>query len=296
MQLFTTLSYIANHPLNRKRKMKAILNFFKWQIGSRLIPGEVIFSWINGSKIIARPGESSATGNIYCGLYTFSEMAYVLHSLTPEDLFIDIGSNIGCFTILACAVKGAKGYCFEPIPSTYNRLLNNLQLNNLTDRVKAFNIGLSDKEGTLSFTTDNNTTNRVVKERKPDSDEVMVKVMTLDKILIEESPTILKIDVEGYETPVLNGSLSVLKKESLNSVIIRQKGHGSRYGYDEKDIFVLMKSLGFNLYSYDPFKRRLEISEGVNPQTGNALFIRNASLVNHKISKAQKIYVSGISL
>jgi len=186
MQLITTLKYIANHPLNRKRKIKAILNFFKWQIGCRLIPGEVIFNWINGSKIIARLGESSATGNIYCGLYTFSEMAYVLNVLMPEDLFIDIGSNIGCFTILACAVKGARGYCFEPIPSTYNRLINNLHLNNLTDRVKAFNIGLSDKEGMLSFTTDNNTTNRVVKDGKTDSDTVMVKVMTLDKILFEE--------------------------------------------------------------------------------------------------------------
>jgi len=296
MQLYTTLSYIVSHPLNRKRKWAAIINFFKWQIGSRLIPGEVIFSWINGSKIIARQGESSATGNIYCGLYTFSEMAYVLHSLTPEDLFVDIGSNIGCFTLLACAVKGARGYCFEPVPSTYIRLLNNLQLNNLADRVKAINIGLSDKEGILSFTSDNNTTNRVIKDGAPISDAVMVKVMALDKILSIESPTAIKIDVEGYETPVLSGSLNILRKESLNSVIIRQKGHGSRYGYNEKNIFVLMKSLGFNLYSYDPFKRRLEISDGVNPRTGYALFIRNASLAQDKISEAQKILVHGISL
>lgn len=296
MHLITVLRFIVNHPLNRKRKIKAILNFLKWQLGCRLIPGEVIFNWINDSKIIARKGESSATGNIYCGLYTFSEMAYVLHLLTPEDLFVDIGSNIGCFTILACAVKGARGYCFEPVPSTYNRLINNLRLNNITDRVKAFNIGIADKEEMLAFTTDNNTTNRVVKDGKPDSDSVMVKVMTLDKILFEESPTILKIDVEGYETPVINGSLSVLKKESLNSVIIRLKGHGSRYGYDEKEIYNFMKSIEFNLYSYDPFNRRLEISEGINPQTGNALFIRNISLVKNKISEAQKISVSGISL
>lgn len=296
MRLLETLIFIINHPLNKKRKIRAFLNFVKWQIGCRLVPGEVIFSWINDSKIIARKGESSATGNIYCGLYTFSEMAYVLHLLTPEDLFIDIGSNIGCFTILASAVKGAKGYCFEPVPATFNRLNNNLRLNDITDRVKAFNIGLSDKEEILCFTTDMNTTNRVVMDAKPDSNIVSVKVTTLDRILKSESPTLLKIDVEGYETLVVNGALSTLGKESLNSVIIRLKGHGARYGYDEREIIKFMESIGFNLYSYNPFNRKLEISDVVNPLTGNAIFIRNLSLVKNKISEAQKISVSGISL
>jgi hypothetical protein len=66
-------------------------------------------------------------------------MAYVLHTLTPDDFFVDVGANVGSYTVLACAVRGAKGYCFEPVPTTYRRLLDNLRLNDLTSRVVSLN-------------------------------------------------------------------------------------------------------------------------------------------------------------
>ncbi len=294
MGLISSLYFISNHPLNRKRRIKAILKFFKWQIGSRLISSDIIYNWINGSKIIARKGEHSVTGQIYCGLYTFSEMAFILHVLTPEDLFIDVGSNIGCFTILACAVKGARGYCFEPITATYDRLIENLQLNNLTDRVKTFNIGISDKNEMLNFTTDKNATNLVIKDATQNSNVTSVKVTTLDNILSSESPSMLKIDVEGYETPVLKGAFKILQKESVNSLIIRLKGHGSRFGYDEREIFTLMKSHGFTSYNYDPFNRELEETEAANRLTGNVIFIHDLKTIKNKISASPKINVSGI--
>ncbi len=296
MGLLKTLLFISKHPLNRKRKTKAILNFFKWQIGSRLVPEEVIFNWINGSKIIARKGETSVTGQIYCGLYTFSEMAFVLHVLTPEDLFIDVGSNIGCFTILACAVKGAKGYCFEPIPDTYDRLVENIRINNLNDRVKALNIGISDKDESLYFTTNRNATNLVIREISENLNVQSVKVSSLDAILSDESPTMLKIDVEGYETPVLNGALKILHNKSVNSLIIRLKGHGSRFGYDEREIFTLMKSYGFGSYVYDPFTRKLKEDDAADSFTGNAIFIRDLEMIKNKIDHSPKIKVAGIEI
>lgn len=101
MSLLNTLKFIANHPLNRKQRLHALLGFLKWQIGSRLVPGQVVYNWVNGARIIVRPGEHSLTQNIYCGLMEFSDMAYVLHVLKPEDLFVDIGANVGSYTILA---------------------------------------------------------------------------------------------------------------------------------------------------------------------------------------------------
>ena len=295
MSLIRTLTFISEHPLNRDQKLKAILNFFIWQVKSSLFKRDIVFNWINGSKIISRKGETAATGNIYCGLYSFPEMAYVLHSVLQSDLFVDIGSNIGCFTILACAVKGARGYCFEPVPSTYDRLITNLKINGLSDRVRPFNIGLSDKEGTLYFTDQNNTTNRVVRDTELNTEinKVKVKTIPLDTILSEDSPTILKIDVEGYETPVLMGSKGTLAKESLNSVIIRLQGHGARYGYDEKEIFSCLRSFGFNQYNYDPFHRNLELVEETDLEPGNCIFIRNLTFARKRILEAEKIFVSG---
>jgi hypothetical protein len=65
----------------------------KWQIGSRLVPGEVIYQWVNNSKIVACTEEEGVTGNIYCDLHKFPDMAFLLHVLREEDLFVDIGAN-----------------------------------------------------------------------------------------------------------------------------------------------------------------------------------------------------------
>lgn len=122
MSLYDTLKVIANHPLNKGRKIRSLIGFVKWQIGSRLVPGQIVYNWVNGTKVIVGPGETGFTGNIYCGLHEFPDMAYVLHVLASEDLFVDIGANVGSYTLLACGAKAAKGYCFEPVPATYQRL------------------------------------------------------------------------------------------------------------------------------------------------------------------------------
>ena len=58
MGLIRTLQTIVNYPLNRSHKVQSIIRFLKWQLGSRLVPGELIYSWINDAKIIIRHGES----------------------------------------------------------------------------------------------------------------------------------------------------------------------------------------------------------------------------------------------
>ena len=51
---------------------------------------------------------TGATGNIYCGLYEFLDMAFLLHFLRNGDLFGDIGSNIGSYTVLATGLRSTK--------------------------------------------------------------------------------------------------------------------------------------------------------------------------------------------
>ena len=51
---------------------------------------------------------TGATQNIYCGLQEFEEMAFLLHFLRKDDLPLDIGANIGSYTILAASSVGAR--------------------------------------------------------------------------------------------------------------------------------------------------------------------------------------------
>ena len=105
--ILSTFRFIATHPLSSKRPLRALCRYGRWQIESRLRP-EVEFRWIEGSKLIARNGMTGATGNIYCGLHEFTDMAFVLHLLRPDDLFVDVGANIGSYTVLASSVCEAR--------------------------------------------------------------------------------------------------------------------------------------------------------------------------------------------
>lgn len=118
MWLFNTIKFIINHPLNQENKLGAIIQFARWQVGSRLVPGAIIYDWVNGSRFLVKNGETGLTGNIYTGLHEFQDMAFLLHFLRSEDLFVDVGANVGSYTILACSAIGARGIAFEPVPST----------------------------------------------------------------------------------------------------------------------------------------------------------------------------------
>ncbi len=132
MSLQSTLSFIVQHPLNRKRRVRALLRFAIWQIQSRL-RSDVVFNWIGGSKLIVRKGMTGTTGNIYCGLHEYADMSFVLHLLRPGDLFLDVGANIGSYTILASAVCGADTIAVEPDKTTASYLSRNIAANDLED-------------------------------------------------------------------------------------------------------------------------------------------------------------------
>lgn len=286
MPLFTTLKFIVEHPINKGRKGQALFDFLKWQIGSRLVPGEIIYHWINGAKFIVHPGETGLTQNIYCGLHEFYDMAYVLHVLNSEDLFIDVGANAGSYTILACAVGGARGYCFEPVPSTFQRLTDNLVLNDLLGRVKAYNIGLADKEGEVLFTSDLDTTNHLIAPAEAAGDAIAVKVRPLDQVLANESPSLIKIDVEGLETLVINGMLCTLGNPSLHSVIVELNGSGAHYGFDDQGVIEKMREFGFRMYSYDPFRRTIKLIPTKNTDSSNTLFLRHEDFIRNRLASA----------
>ncbi|RPI95344.1 MAG: FkbM family methyltransferase [Chloroflexi bacterium] len=291
MSLLTTLKFIAEHPLNKGKKGRALFGFLKWQIGSRLVPGEVVYHWIDGARFIVRPGETGLTQNIYCGLQEFCDMAYVLHVLNSEDLFIDVGANAGSYTILACAVRGARGYCFEPVPSTFQRLTDNLKLNDLLGRVQVHNIGLADKEGEALFTADLDTTNHLIAPTEAASDAIVVKVLSLDQVLASESPSLIKIDVEGLETLVINGMLCTLGNPSLHSVIVELNGSGAHYGFDDQGIVEKMREFGFRMYSYEPFSRTITPISAKNPDSSNTLFLRHEDFIRQRLASAPSFRV-----
>jgi len=291
MSLVRNLRFIVSHPLNRGIEFRSILRFVKWQIGSRLVGGSVVVNWIGGSRFLVRTGETGLTGNIYTGLHEFADMGYLLHVLRDTDLFVDVGANVGSYTLLACAAVGARVYAFEPAPAAYNRLVENVRLNSMEDRVTCLNVGVGNGEQMVRFTSGLDTTNHVASPGEHDEDLIEVRIRTLDIVLKDVSPSLAKIDVEGFEMPVLEGAQEMLKNKSLHSVIMELNGSGAHYGYEESRIMQMMLDNGFNSYSYNPLDRTLTDLGGKNVPHGNTLFVRNLALVEERIASAEKVRI-----
>jgi hypothetical protein len=70
-------------------------------------------------------------------------------------------------------------------------------------------------------------------------------------------------------------------------------GSGRRYGFDDKCITEIMKSVGFNCHDYDPFSRQLRIVQNKDGYCKNVLFIRDIEYVREKIKKAPAMHING---
>ncbi len=292
------LNGIIRHPMNRNRKMGALAGYIRWQIGIRLLGSPIVYEWLPGVRAVVRREDIGMNKNIYHGLHDVNDMAYLLHVTTPQDLFADVGANVGSYTLLACGARGARGYCFEPVPSTYVRLLDNLAINSLQSRVIPMNIGLSDSDGELHFTAHQDTINHVAAAGRAEGNgsTISVPVRSLDSVFSPEQPTIMKIDVEGFEMKVIEGAGKVLSNPNLHSVFMELNGLGSRYGFDDREIVKKMLDYGFQTYEYEPFSRTLRSLNGAINTYENTLFIRNAGEMKERIASAPHISIASTEI
>ena len=278
-----TWQFINNHPLASKNRSLAIANWLKWQIGSRILKIPVIFPWINESKFVAEIGMTGATGNIYAGLHEFTDMAFCLHLLRSGDLFVDVGANIGSYTVLASKVIGANSLSLEPVPITFERLTRNININEINNLVDARRCAVGNANGTLRFSADCDTTNQVVDQNYVGV-AIEVPVTSLDTMLENSKPTLIKIDVEGYEPQVIEGAIKTLMCDSLLAILLETVS---------PEIERTLKNSGFNSASYDPFKRNLLMSAN-NQLSNNYLWIKNSDRVIDRCKSAPKQKALGI--
>ncbi len=288
-----TYDFIKKHPLGSRHPIRAISNWAVWQIKSRFFPGPHEVPFIAHTRLMVSRGMHGATGNIYCGLHEFEDMAFVLHFLQPSDLFVDVGANIGSYTIIASGVCGAHSIAIEPIDITAEALTANIELNHLQKLVCQESSAIGDTPGTVRFSAELDCMNRVLGEEEQLS-SIDVAQSTLDALLSGKRPSLIKIDVEGYEMPVLRGAANTLGNRELKAVIIEVNGSGVRYGSGNEEVFDCLGSYGFKHYTYNPFNRSLTLNDEPRATPpGNALFLRDDAVVEERVKIAPRHTILG---
>lgn len=293
-----TLAYLCRHPLTRGHRLATLRRFLAWQFASRVFDGASIVPFVDDCRLIVRRGQHAATGNLYTGLHEFTEMAFTLHALREDDLFLDIGANIGAYTVLASGCTGARTLAFEPVARTHAALQDHLRLNGITQRATALRIGLAARTGELRFTCEEDSRNHVVTALDPAGTRTeTVAVRTLDSVLAEHAPgrppTLLKLDVEGYEAEVLAGAAGALAG-ARPCAIITETGQGDAYGHRDAEIDASLRASGFVRCRYDAGQRIL--APGANGEaegTGgdNAIYVRDLAFFRERVQRAPRFRV-----
>ncbi|TNF24901.1 MAG: FkbM family methyltransferase [Deltaproteobacteria bacterium] len=289
-----TLRFIWRHPVTRGHRARATLDYLRWQVGARLVPGPVVAPYVGDTRLVVEPGMTGATGNLYVGLHEFEDMAFVLHLLREGELFADVGANVGSYTVLAAGAARARAISFEPIPGTFAHLRRNIAVNALEERVDARCAGVGARAETLTFTSDRDTTNQVV---RPGDDThgptVEVPVVRLDDALAGRVPTVLKVDVEGFEGEVLDGASATLSSPDLQGLVIEL---APGRGYDVSDLHARIVAHGLTAVRYAPFERALTPVPAPREGHGNALYVRDLDAARARVAAAPRFRVKEILL
>lgn len=287
--------FIFNHPLNKHRQWQSIINYFRWHIGSRILGLPVAIKWIDDCAFFSSQGEYGLIGNFHYGLYELEEMGFLLHALKAEFQFVDIGANVGSYTLIASKIIGAKTICFEPVPSTVDRLSLNLRLNGIEDLVTIRRKALGDRIGSIKFTQNNDTMNQVVMGVEDQLQGLTVEMGVIDHEISFNGPLIFKIDIEGYEYPTLVGGRQVLSGNNVIAVIIEMNGSGNSYGYTNEMIDEELRSLGFFGIRYDPFLKKLSILTTYNKENQNTIYIKDFEKVKSYCEESKTHLIHTVS-
>ena len=263
---------IKKHPLTKSSSTRAMIRYLFFNISQAVYLRPRTFNWIRGLKFYAEKGDAGIVGNIYYKLMDYEDSMFLIDHLKECDLFVDIGANLGHYSLLASGICKADVIAIEPIKSTVEKLKKNIELNNLSTKVSVLNYGVGDKNEMLYFTTNKTSMNSVSIEESAHTVKVEVKV--LDEILKNYKPTFIKIDVEGYEYHVLKGALNVLKNTSLKYLMVEFNESGKKFNVSDADVFDLILAFDFVPIKYNVSKKEISVLNSFNTDKFNTLFIR----------------------
>ena len=153
-----------------------------------------------------------------------------INSFEEGSVFFDIGANVGIFSIYAALKKKLKVYSFEPDPNSFLELYNAIKLNNAN--VTTLLVALDNNKNSKFFNMESFgaglsynylSEKRDEKNLKGGKDKFVISTTTVDDLILNKlikTPDYIKIDVDGNEKNILDGSRKVLKDEKIKSVLI----------------------------------------------------------------------------
>jgi len=177
-----------------------------------------------------------------------------MNNIQPNEIVLDVGANVGMYTLMSGVSRFAKVFAFEPEASNYFLLNENIKLNNMGDRLTAWNCGVLDYDGQSTlYISDLGGFGRAIHSvdeelnfdltPKKTKFKQGINVITLNSFCknLNVVPDHIKIDVDGLEHRIVLGNVSTLEKAKTIIIEIQTTLKEHLEAVD------MILSLGFNL-------------------------------------------------
>jgi FkbM family methyltransferase len=188
------------------------------------------------------------------------EQCFIKYFLRRNDVFIDVGSNIGLFSLLAAKIVGKNGkvFSFEPTPETFRWLQHNIFINGIKN-ISSINIALSNYSGEQEFNISHEGFDAWNSFGIPSAGNVIEKIhvttVTFDDFICQnnlERIDLIKIDVEGWEINVLKGGQNYFNKSTSAALLIEfTDSNLIGAGFSSKELYNLLLSFGYQLFTFN---------------------------------------------
>ncbi len=208
---------------------------------------------------------------MYFGAYQIHVASFMKKHLKKGDTFIDVGANVGYISTYAMGLIGQTGqvHAFEPVPQYFEKL-NNVQKNNPNYRLHINRVALGECEGTSSIAVTNvnnigwNTMVPGFMSEQTIKEEIEIPVTTLDSYLSTngiDKVRLVKIDVEGFEFPVIKGFQKYLQTTKELPILLVEVAPAAYHKLDTSiNRFAdFMSDLGYVALTLD-LKRKVQVS------------------------------------
>ena len=212
---------------------------------------------------IRNPQELVQQSIYFLGYVEFRETKLIKHLLRPGDVFVDVGANIGWYTILGAYLVGSKGKVIacEPSSKIYEHLSKNVEINSLKN-VRLEKIALSNQNGKAildGFTEANLGLGTIIQTNQilTDSAEEIETKRYDDYFPNElERVRLLKIDVEGAEMMVLQGMRESLEAKVFDYIIIEivDDRLRDRANTSANEVLGFLRNFGYSLFKIGLFQ------------------------------------------
>ncbi|MDR2766053.1 MAG: FkbM family methyltransferase [Holosporaceae bacterium] len=227
-----------------------------------LLKEATVITWMDGLKLKVYPRNEIYRSISVRGIYNPNFIVAIKTLLAQKEggVFIDVGADMGHFSLLSASAVGSRGriHAIEPSSRDFGRLKENVSINDLQSVIRIHRLAISDRSGPTKLSVaceERSALNTLGDEFSFKGVEKVtvedVEAVTIDEFVEKEGVDrldVLKLDVEGSETRALTGALKTLERFrpaimlGVNAVALKSCGSSL------EELLSLVRRLKYRIY------------------------------------------------